>query len=60
MTQYHGQKGLKLFGEACTIGVRKEVQRLLDHKIPNPINPEWLSNEQFAKDLEYLMFIREK
>ena len=28
MTQYHVQKGLKVFGEAGAIGVRKELQQL--------------------------------
>ena len=59
-TQYHVQKGLKVFGEAGAIGVRKELQQLHDHKIPKRIHPEGLSNEQFAKVLEYLMFLKEK
>ena len=33
MTQYHVQKGLKVFGEAGADGVRKELQQLHDHKI---------------------------
>ena len=40
MTQYHVQKGLKVFGEARAIGVRKELQQLHDRKIPKPIPPE--------------------
>ena len=60
MTQYHVQKGLKVFGEAGAIGVRKELQQLHDRKIPKLIHPEGLSNEQFAKVLEYLMFLKQK
>ena len=60
MTQYHVQKGLKVFGEAGAIGVRKELQQLHNCNIPKPIHPEGLSNEQFAKVLEYLMFLKEK
>ena len=60
MTQYHVQKGLKVFWEAGTIGVRKELQQLHNCKILKPIHPEGLSNEQFAKVLEYLMFLKEK
>ena len=43
-----------------TDGVRKELQQLHDHKIPKPVHPEGLSKEQFAKVLEYLMFLKEK
>ena len=60
MTQYHVPKGLKVFGEAGAVGVRKELQQLHDCKIPKPIHPEGLSNEQFANILEYLMFLKEK
>ena len=60
MTQYHMQKGLRVFGEAGAVGVRKELQQLHDHKIPKPVHPEGLSKEQFAKVLEYLMFLKEK
>ena len=60
MTPYHVQKGLKVFGEAGAIGVRNELQQLHNRKIPKPIHPEGLSNEQFAKVLEYLMFLKEK
>ena len=56
MTQYHIQKGLKVFGEAGADGARKELQQLHDHKIPKPVHPEGLSKEQFAKVQEYLMF----
>ena len=56
LTQYHMQKGLRVFGEAGVVGVRKELQQLHDHKIPKPVHPEGLSKEQFAKVLEYLMF----
>ena len=60
MTQYHVQKGLRVLGEAGVVGVRKELQQLHDHKIPKPVHPEGLSKEQFAKVLEYLMFLQEK
>ena len=60
MTQYHVQKGLKMFGEASADRVRKELQQLHDHKIPKLVHPEGLSKEQFTKVLEYLMFLREK
>ena len=60
MTQYHVQKGLKVFGEAGADGVRKELQQLHDCKIPKSVHPEGLSKEQFAKVLEYLMFLKEK
>ena len=60
MTQYHVLKGLRVFGEAGVVGVRKELQQLHDRKIPNPVHPEGLSKEQFAKVLEYLMFLKEK
>ena len=60
MTQYYVQRGLKVFGEDGVIGVRKELQQLHDRKILKPVHPEGLSNEQFAKVLEYLMFLKEK
>ena len=60
MTQYHVQKGLKVFGEAGADGVRKELQQLHDCKKPKPVHPEGLSKDQFAKVLEYLMFLKEK
>ena len=60
MTQYHVQKSLRVFGEAGVVGVRKELQQLHDHKIPKPVHSEGLSKEQFAKVLEYLMFLKEK
>ena len=60
MTQYHEQKGLKVFGEAGADGVRKELQQLHNHKIPKLVHPEGLSKEQFTKVLEYLMFLKEK
>ena len=46
MTQYHVQKGLKVFGEAGADGVRKELQQLHNHKIPKTVHPEGLSKEQ--------------
>ena len=60
MTQYHVQKGLRVFGEVGVDGVRKELQQLHDHKIPKPVHPEGLSKEQFTIVLEYLMFLKEK
>ena len=53
MTQYHVQKGLRVFGEADVVRVRKELQQLHDCKIPKPVNSEGSSKEQFAKVLEY-------
>ena len=53
MTQYDMQKGLRVFGEAGVVGVRKELQQLHVYKIPKPVYPEGLSKEQFAEVLEY-------
>ena len=58
MTQYHVQKGLRVFGEAGVVGVRKELQQLHDCKIPKPVHPEGLSKEQFTKVLDYLIFFK--
>ena len=52
MTQYHVQKGLRVFGEAGAVGVSKELQQLHNGKIPKPVHPEGLSKEQFAKVLD--------
>ena len=49
MTQYHVQKGLKVFGEAGGDRVRKELQQLHDHKIPKLVHPEGLSKENLLK-----------
>ena len=51
MTQYHVQKGLRVFGEAGVFGVRKELQQLHKSKIPKPVHPEGLSKERLAKVL---------
>ena len=60
MTQYYVQKGLRVFGEAGAVGVKKELQQLHDCKLPEPVHPEGLSKNQFAKVLEYFMFLKEK
>ena len=60
MTQYHMQKGLRVFGEAGVVVVTKELQQLHNCKIPKPVHPEGLSKELFAKVLEYLMSLKER
>ena len=60
MTRYHVQKGLKVFGETGADRVRKELKQLHNHTIPKLVYPEGLSKAQFAKVLEYLMFVKKE
>ena len=60
MTQYHVKTGLKVFGDAGVSSVKREMQQLHDHKIPKPVHPKGLSQKEFNKVLEYLIFFKEK
>ena len=53
MTQY--KKGIKVFGNAGINSVKAKMQQLHDEKIPKGV-----SQKQFNKVLEYLMFLKEK
>ena len=60
LTQYHANKGLKLYGDAGKNAVLKEMKQLDNMDSIEPVLPNDISIEDKDGVLEYLMFLKEK
>jgi Reverse transcriptase (RNA-dependent DNA polymerase)/Zinc knuckle len=60
LTQYHVNKGLKVFGENGVKAVLAELKQLHDRKVVVPVYETELNEEDKKNALEYLMFLKQK
>ena len=60
MTQHSVTKGLKLFGDAGTDAVVKELKQLHERKVIEPVDCKAMTREDKQQALQYLMFLKEK
>ena len=60
MTQHNMKTGLKLFGEAGTDAVIKELRQLHEREALEPKNPDYMTKEEKRGALPYLMFLKQK
>jgi Reverse transcriptase (RNA-dependent DNA polymerase) len=60
MTQYNMKKGIKMFGEAGTDAVLKELKQLHDKNTFQPKMPSTLTAAEKSAALQCLMFLKEK
>jgi hypothetical protein len=60
MTQHSMKKGLKIFGDAGTKAVLKELKQLHDRKVLEPTNAKTMSPMEKKRALQYLMFLKRK
>jgi hypothetical protein len=60
MTQHSMKKGLKLFGEAGTAAVLKELKQLHDLKVLEPTDANEMTPLEKKRSLQYLMFLKKK
>ena len=58
--QYTLNKGLKIFGEAGSAAVYKELLQLHERKVISPMMITELTKQQIKRSLPYLMFLRRK
>jgi hypothetical protein len=60
MTQHSMKAGLKLFGDAGTDAVLKELRQLHEREALEPTHPESMTGEERREALAYLMFLKQK
>eukprot|EP00957_Ditylum_brightwellii_P069568 5283632-Ditylum_brightwellii.AAC.2 len=60
MTQYHINKGIKVFGKDGITVVKKEMMQLHNRKVRVPVNLDELTSKQKWAVLKYLMFLKRK
>jgi hypothetical protein len=60
LTQYNIKRGLKLYGQAASDAVLKEMRQLHDRKTIRPRASKDLTLQDKRRALAYLMFIKEK
>jgi len=60
MTQFPMPKVLRVFGEAGTKAVIKELQQLHERNLIKPSEADRLSTEEKDNALEYVMFLKQK
>jgi hypothetical protein len=60
LTQYNIKRGLKIYGQAASDAIMKEMKQLHDRKTIRPRASKDLTLEEKRKALAYLMFIKEK
>ena len=59
-TQYSLKKGIKVFGNAGTTAVIKELKQLHVRAAIKPVHKHTLTSEQRHRALQYLMFLKQK
>ena len=60
MTQFPMPKGLRVFGEAGTKAVIKQLQQFHELNLIQPSEADRLSTKEKDNALEYVMFLKQK